>query len=203
MGAAAVSASDVQTLRQMTGAGMMDCKKALVETQGDMDKAVDYLRKKGIASADKKAGRETKQGSIVSYIHGGGRIGVLVEINCETDFVARNENFQEFSRDVAMHVAATNPRFLKRDDVDASVLEKESVFLREQAIAQGKPENVVDKIVQGRIEKFYEENCLLEQAFVKNPDVTIEEYLKQTIAKIGENIVISRFVRFELGQSST
>lgn len=203
MGAAAISASSVQELRQRTGAGMMECKKALQETQGDMDKAVEYLRKKGIASAEKKAGRETKQGAIVSYIHGGGRIGVMVEINCETDFVARNENFQEFAKDVAMHVAAANPRYLKREDVPEAEIEKEREILREQAQSEGKPANVVDKIVQGRIEKFYQENCLLEQAFVKNPDISIQEYLKQTIATIGENIVISRFVRYELGQSST
>lgn len=203
MGAAAVSASDVQELRQKTGAGMMDCKKALMETQGDMEQAVEYLRKKGIASADKKAGRETKQGSVVSYIHGGGRIGVMVEINCETDFVARNENFQEFARDIAMHVAATNPAYLKREDVPEEVLAKEREIIREQAQTQGKPANVIDKITQGRIEKYFAENCLMEQAFVKNPDISIQDYLKQTISTIGENIVISRFVRFELGQSAT
>jgi elongation factor Ts len=202
MTGAVVSASIVQELRQKTGAGMMDCKKALTESHGDVEKAIEILRKKGIASAEKKAGREAKQGSIVSYIHGGGRIGVMVEINCETDFVARNEAFQEFSKDVAMHIAATNPSFLKRDEVPASILDKEREILVEQAKQQGKPEAVIEKIVQGRMEKFYAENCLLEQAFVKNPDISIESYLKQTIAKVGENILISRFVRFELGQAA-
>lgn len=196
-----ISAAVVQDLRQRTGAGMMDCKKALVETQGDVDKAIEFLRKKGISSADKKAGRETKQGAITSYVHGGGRIGVMVEINCETDFVARNENFQAFCQDVAMQVAATNPRFLDRDSVPAEVTEKEKEILKEQLKAEGKPEAVWEKILVGKIDKFYKENCLLEQEFVKDTDRTIQEYLKETIAKIGENIVISRFVRFELGQS--
>ena len=202
MSGAVVSASVVQELRLKTGAGMMDCKKALTESQGDIEKAVEILRKKGIASAEKKAGREAKQGSIVSYIHGGGRIGVMVEINCETDFVARNEAFQEFSKDVAMHIAATNPAFLKRDEVPSGVLDKEKEILMAQAKEQGKSDNVIEKIVQGRVEKFYSENCLMEQPFVKNPDITIEEYLKQTIAKVGENILVNRFVRFELGQAA-
>lgn len=198
-----MSASTVQSLREKTGAGMMDCKKALLESGGDMEKAIEYLRKKGIASAEKKAGREAKQGSVMSYIHAGGRIGVLVEINCETDFVARNENFQNFSRDVAMHVAAANPRFLNRQAVPAGVLAKEREIFLEQAKGSGKPENVLNKIVDGKIEKFYGEVCLMEQAFIKNPDMTIEGYLKETIAKLGENMMISRFVRFELGETQS
>jgi len=201
--AADISAAVVQDLRQRTGAGMMDCKKALVETGGDLDKAVDFLRKKGIASAEKKAGREAKQGAVTSYIHGGGRIGVMLEVNCETDFVARNESFQEFSRDVAMHVAATNPQFLKKEDVPVAVLEKEKEILLEQMKSQGKPEAVMNKIIEGKLAKYYEENCLMHQSFVKYPEKTIEDYLKETIAKIGENIVIRRFVRFELGQSES
>jgi len=198
----AISASSVQDLRNKTGAGMMDCKKALSETNGDVEKAVEYLRKKGVSAAEKKAGRETKQGSIISYIHGGGRIGVLVEINCETDFVARNENFQNFSRDIGMHVAATNPRFLNREAVPTDILEKEKEIHRAQLRDQKKPEAMMEKIIEGKLNRFYEENCLLEQAFVKNPDVTIGDYLKDTIAKIGENIVITRYVRFELGQAA-
>jgi elongation factor Ts len=198
----AITASAVQDLRNKTGAGMMDCKKALAETKGDVEKAIEYLRKKGVSAAEKKAGRETKQGSIMSYIHGGGRIGVLVEINCETDFVARNENFQNFARDIAMHVAATNPRFLNRESVPANILDAEKEIHRAQLRDQKKPEAMMDKIIEGKLNRFYEENCLLEQAFVKNPDVTISDYLKETIAKIGENIVVTRYVRFELGQQA-
>lgn len=197
----AVTAAAVQDLRQRTGAGMMDCKKALVETDGNIDKAIEFLRKKGISSADKKAGREAKQGSVSSYIHGDGRIGVLVEVNCETDFVARNENFQQFCRDICMQVAATAPGYLNPESVTQADIDREKEVLKEQARAEGKPDNVVEKIVEGRIRKFYEEHCLTKQAFVKNPDISIEEYTKETIAKIGENIVIRRFVRFELGQS--
>lgn len=197
-----ISASAVQDLRNKTGAGMMDCKKALMETKGDVEKAVEYLRKKGISSAEKKAGRETKQGSVISYIHGGGRIGVLVEINCETDFVARNESFQGFARDIAMHVAATNPRFLDRDAVPADILAKEREILKDQMKDQKKPDNILDKIIEGKINRFFEENCLMEQPFVKNPDITVSDYLKETIGKIGENIIISRYVRFELGQNA-
>jgi len=201
--AADISAAVVQDLRQRTGAGMMDCKKALVETGGDLDKAVDFLRKKGIASAKKKAGREAKQGAVTSYIHGGGRIGVMLEVNCETDFVARNENFQEFSHDVAMHIAATNPQFLKKEDVPPAVLDKEKEILLEQMKSQGKPEAVMNKIIEGKLAKYYEEHCLMHQSFVKDPEKSIEDYLKETIAKIGENIVIRRFIRFELGQAES
>jgi elongation factor Ts len=197
------SATEVRNLREKTGAGMMDCKKALLECGGDLEKAIDFLRKKGIASADKKAGRETKQGSVVSYIHGGGKIGVLVEVNCETDFVARNEAFQVFCKDVAMQVAAANPRFVNRTEVPENVLARERAVFIDQARESGKPEAVLGKIVDGKIDKFFQEICLMEQVFVKNPDTTIEAYLKDVIAKIGENIVINRFVRFELGRSET
>jgi elongation factor Ts len=197
------SATEVRNLREKTGAGMMDCKKALLECGGDLEKAIDFLRKKGIASADKKAGRETKQGSVVSYVHGGGKIGVLVEVNCETDFVARNEAFQAFCKDVAMQVAAANPRFVNRTEVPENVLARERAVFMDQARESGKPEAVLGKIVDGKIDKFFQEICLMEQVFVKNPDTTIDAYLKDVIAKIGENIVINRFVRFELGRSET
>ena len=203
MSAVELSASEVMSLREKTGAGMMDCKKALVETGGDIEKAIEFLRKKGIATAEKKTGREAKQGSVTSYIHAGGKIGVLVEINCETDFVARNETFQNFCRDVAMHVAAANPRYLQRSEVPAEVLEKERAIFMDQAKQSGKPENVLGKIVDGKIEKFYTEVCLMEQSFIKNPDTTIENLLKDMIAKLGENMKINRFVRFELGQTSS
>jgi elongation factor Ts len=201
MAAAQPTASNVQLLREKTGAGMMDCKKALVETGGDIEKAIEFLRKKGMASADKKAGREAKQGAVSSYIHGGGKIGVMVEVNCETDFVARNENFQAFCRDVAMHIAAANPRYLSREQVPAEIIEKERAIFMDQAKASGKPEAVISKIVDGKIEKFYEEICLLEQSFVKNPDQKIQDFLKETIAKLGENMLINRFIRFELGRA--
>lgn len=200
MGAAQPTANDVQTLREKTGAGMMDCKKALVETGGDLEKAIDFLRKKGVASAEKKVGREAKQGSVVSYIHGGGKIGVLVEINCETDFVARNDMFQNLCRDVAMQIAAANPRFVSREHVPADVIAREREIFMDQAKQSGKPEAVLSKIVDGKLEKFYEEACLMEQVFVKNPDQKIRDLLKETIAKLGENMMISRFVRFELGR---
>jgi len=202
MSAAQPTAGDVQALREKTGAGMMDCKKALVETKGDIEKAIDFLRKKGIAAAEKKVGREAKQGSVISYIHGGGKIGVMVEINCETDFVARNENFQNFARDIAMHIAAANPRFVSRADVPEDVLNREKEIFLDQAKQSGKPEAVLPKIVEGKIGKFYEEACLLEQAFVKNPDLKIEAYLKEIVAKLGEHMVIARFVRYELGRAA-
>jgi elongation factor Ts len=196
-----LSAAEVRALREKTGAGMMDCKKALMEAGGDLEKAVEHLRKRGILAAEKKIGRETKQGSITSYIHAGGKIGVMVEINCETDFVARNESFQNFARDVAMHIAAANPQYLDRSQVPENVLAKEREIFMDQARQSGKPENVLGKIVDGKIEKFYGEVCLLEQPFIKNPDITIEAYLKDMVSKLGENMVISRFVRFELGRA--
>jgi len=195
----AVTASDVKELRTLTGAGMMDCKKALQEANGDMEEAIKVLREKGLAKAAKKAGRIAAEGIVTSYIHGN-RIGVLVEINSETDFVAKNEEFQEFAKDVAMQIAASNPKYVKREEVPESVLDSEKEILRAQALNEGKPEKIVDKMVEGRISKFYKENCLLEQAFIKDPDVTIEDILKQKISKIGENLSIRRFARFEVGE---
>ncbi|HOE12764.1 MAG TPA: translation elongation factor Ts [bacterium] len=195
-----ISATQVKELREKTGAGMMDCKKALTEAGGDMERAIKILREKGIASAAKRAGRVAKEGVIFSYVHPGNRIGVLVEVNCETDFVARNEQFQQFAKDIAMHVAASSPQWVSRDQVPASVLESEREVLVNQAKASGKPEKVIEKMVEGRLEKFYGQVCLLEQPFVKNPDVTVQELLKELIGKIGENIVIRRFARFQLGE---
>jgi len=195
-----ITAQMVKELRERTGAGMMDCKKALVETEGDLDKAVDLLRKKGVAAAEKKAGRVAAEGAVGSYIHAGGKIGVLVEVNCETDFVARTDDFQSLVKDIAMHIAAANPRFVVREEVNTAVLDREREIFREQAVESGKPENVVDRIVDGKIEKFYGEAVLLEQAFVKNPDVTIQQMLTEAVAKMGENIQIRRFSRFVLGE---
>jgi elongation factor Ts len=196
----AITASLVKELRDITGAGMMDCKTALAETQGDLEKAIDYLRTKGMASAAKKAGRVAAEGAVGSYIHAGGKIGVLVEINCETDFVALTDDFQQFVRDVAMHIAAADPRFVSRDEVTAEVIERERAIFREQAAQTGKPANVVEKIVEGKVDKFFGEVCLLEQAFVKDPDQTIQQLLTDKVAKIGENIRIRRFARFKLGE---
>jgi len=190
----------IKDLRERTGAGMSDCKKALTEVGGDMDKAIDYLRTKGLAKAAKKAGREATEGAIVSYIHGGGRIGVLVEVNCETDFVARNEDFQAFTRDVAMQIAAMNPQFVRKDEVAADVVSRERDVLLAKAKETGKPEPVIQKMVDGQISKWMKEICLLDQGFVKDPDKTIEQLQQELIAKIGENIKIRRFVRFELGE---
>lgn len=196
----AISASLVKELRERTGAGMMDCKKALQETDGDLEKASEFLRKKGLADAAKKSGRIASEGLVHAYIHGGGRIGVLVEVNCETDFVARTDNFREFVNNIALHVAAARPRWLSREEVPAADLEKERRFLAEQAQESGKPAAVVEKMVQGRLEKFQKENCLLDQPYVKDPDVTVGEYVKKMIAEIGENIRVRRYVRFELGE---
>lgn len=195
-----VTATLIKDLRERTGAGMADCKKALVEVNGDIDKAIDYLRTKGLAKAAKKAGREATEGSVVSYIHGGGRIGVLVEINCETDFVARNEDFQAFSKEVALQIAAMNPMFVRKDEVSTDVVEKERAVLLAKAKESGKPEPVIAKMVDGQISKWMKEICLLDQPFVKNPDKTIEQVQSELVAKIGENIKIRRFVRFELGE---
>lgn len=195
----AITAAMVKEIRQMTGAGMLDCKKALVETDGDLDAAVKFLREKGLAKAAKKAGRIAAEGIVTSYIHSG-RIGVLVEINSETDFVAKNEEFQEFGKDIAMHIAAANPLFVKREEVPTAFIDKEKEVLRNQALNEGKPEKIVDKMVEGRVAKYYKEICLLEQPFVKNPDITIETLLQEKIAKIGENLSIRRFARFEVGE---
>jgi len=195
-----VTAQLVKELRDRTGAGMMDCKAALAEAQGDLEKAVDVLRKKGLAAAAKKAGRVAADGAVTAYIHAGGKLGVLVEINCETDFVARTEEFQELAKDIAMHVAAAEPRWVRREEVPSDVLERERAIFREQAAASGKPANVVEKIVDGKLEKFYAESCLLEQTFVKNPDQTISQLVQEKVAKIGENIQVRRFARFKLGE---
>jgi elongation factor Ts len=197
----AVTAEMVKQLREKTGAGMMDCKRALQETNGDMDKAIEYLREKGLAEASKRAGRVAAEGVIESYIHLGNKLGVLVEVNCETDFVARTDEFREFARDIAMQVAAANPLYLAPEDVPDNVLAKEKEILRVQAINEGKPEKVVDKIVEGRLAKFYSENCLLEQPFIKDPDKKVRDLLSEKIARIGENIIIRRFVRFQLGET--
>ncbi|MFT3696177.1 MAG: translation elongation factor Ts [Kofleriaceae bacterium] len=195
-----ITATQIKDLRERTGAGMADCKKALVEVSGDMDKAIDWLRAKGLSKAAKKAGREATEGAIVSYIHGGGRIGVLVEINCETDFVARNEDFQAFTRDVAMQIAAMAPQFVRVEEINEDVVTKEREVLMAKAKESGKPEAMLAKIVDGQIGKFKKEICLLDQPFVKNPDKTINDLQQDLIAKIGENIKIRRFVRFELGE---
>ncbi|UUZ95697.1 translation elongation factor Ts [Paenibacillus sp. P25] len=187
-------------MREKTGAGMLDCKKALEEANGDLTKAAELLREKGLAAAAKKSDRIATEGMIESYIHAGGRIGVLVEVNSETDFVAKNETFRTFVRDVALHIAATNPKYLRREEVPQEALDKEREILTNQALNEGKPEKIVEKIVDGRISKFYEEYCLLEQPFVKDPDKTVEEVLKEKIATIGENLSIRRFVRYELGE---
>lgn len=195
-----VTAAMVKELRERTGAGMMDCKKALNETGGDLEKAIDYLREKGLAAAAKKAGRIAAEGTVTAYIHGGGRVGVLLEVNCETDFVAKTDEFQAFAKDIAMQIAAAKPEYVRREEVPAEVIEHEKQILRAQALNEGKPEKIVDKMVEGRVEKFYKETCLMEQPFVKNPDQTIEELVKEKIAKIGENISIRRFVRYEMGE---
>jgi elongation factor Ts len=190
----------VKELRERTGAGMMDCKNALLEAKGSMEEAIDVLRKKGLASAAKKAGRVTAEGVVGSYIHAGGKIGVLVEINCETDFVARTDEFQELVKDVAMHIAAADPRFVRREEVTEDVLARERAVQRERTLAEGKPEKVVDKIVEGRMEKFFAEAVLLEQPFIKDPDKTVGQLVNEKIAKIGENVQVRRFSRFKLGE---
>nr|WP_279342327.1 translation elongation factor Ts [Geotalea sp. SG265] len=195
-----ITASQVNELRKATGAGLMDCKKALTETGGDHEKAVDYLRKKGLAAASKKAGRAATEGLVGSYIHAGGKIGVLVEVNCETDFVAKNEGFQTFVKDIAMHIAAASPLYVRREEVDPAVLEREKDIYRAKAKESGKPDNIVEKIIEGQVNKFYGDICLLEQAFVKDPDKTVQTYLNETIATIGENISIRRFAKFNLGE---
>ena len=195
-----ISAADVKSLREITGAGIMDCKEALTATNGNTEKAIEYLRKKGLKTLEKKAGRETKEGIIQHYIHPGSRLGVLVEVNCETDFVAKTEDFQNFTKNIAMHIAASNPLVIKREDVLQKLIDKEIDIYRTQAIEQKRPENVIDKFVQGKLEKYYQEVCLLEQAYIRDPNMTIQDFLKETVAKLGENIVIKRFVRFQLGE---
>jgi len=196
----AVNASAVKELREKTGAGMLDCKKALEEANGDLTKASEILREKGLAAAANKAGRIATEGVVESYIHAGGRIGVLVEINCETDFVAKTDQFREFARDIAMQIAAANPKFVAREEVSQEELDKEREILKAQALNEGKPANIVEKMVEGRLGKYYEEFCLLEQSFIKDPDKTISTLVKEKISTIGENISIRRFARFELGE---
>jgi len=195
-----ISASLVKELRDKTGVGVLDCKKALKESKGDMDQAIDYLRKKGIATAKKRGGRATSEGQIQSYIHAGGKIGVLVEVNCETDFTGKTEEFTDFVRNIAMHVAATNPISIDPEGVPPDTLAKEKEIYASQAKETGKPEKIIEKIVEGKLKKFYAESCLLEQSFVKNPDITIQDLLNEMMAKTGENMVIKRFVRFQLGE---
>jgi elongation factor Ts len=195
-----ISMDLVKDLRQRTGAGVMDCRTALQEANGNIEGAIDYLRKKGLATAAKKAGRIATDGLVSSYIHAGGKIGVLVEINCETDFVARTDDFQNFVKNMAMQIAAANPQYIRREEVPAEVLEKERQIYRTQALESGKPEKVVDKIVEGKLERFYSETCLLEQTYIKDSDQTVREVLDAMIAKIGENISIRRFARFQLGE---
>ena len=197
-----VSANAVKELREKTGAGMMDCKKALAETGGDVQKAIDHLRQKGLAAAAKKADRVAADGAVGAYVHPGGKIGVLVEINCETDFVARTAEFQSLLKDIAMQVAAANPRYLRREEVPAAELDKEKTIYRQQALETGKPEKVVDKIVEGKIERFYSEACLLEQAFIKDPDKKVTDILNESIGRLGENIQIRRFSRYHLGEAA-
>ena len=192
--------SDVVALRQRTGAGILDCKKALTETNGDMEKAIDYLREKGIAKAAKKAGRIAAEGLVDSYIHMGGKVGVLLEVNCETDFVARGDAFKELVHDIALQIAAANPTYLAKEDVPADVIEKEKEILKAQAIEEGKPANIVERMVEGRIKTFYNDNCLLCQKFVKDPDKTIEQIVAEATATIGEKISVRRFVRYEMGE---
>jgi elongation factor Ts len=197
-----IPATLVKELRERTSAGFSDCRAALMETGGDIEQAINVLRKKGQAAAQKKAQRQASEGLVASYIHAGGKIGVIVEVNCESDFVARTEEFQRLCHDIAMHIAALDPRFVRREEVTPEVLDREKDIYREQALATGKPENVVEKIVQGKMEKFYEETCLYEQHFIKDESQTIRELVEQMIAKIGENIAVRRFVRFKVGEVS-
>lgn len=196
-----ITAEQVKQLRDKTGAGMMDCKAALTEAGGDMEKAIELLRKKGLASAAKRAGRAAKDGVIGHYIHMGGKIGVLVEVNCETDFVARTENFQSLAREIAMHIAAASPVYVRREDIPADVLEKEKEIYRAQFAGQNKPPQVIEKIVEGKLESYYAQVCLLDQPFVRDQNVTIKQLIAEAAAKTGENIMVSRFVRFELGKT--
>ncbi|OKY74878.1 MAG: translation elongation factor Ts [Desulfobulbaceae bacterium DB1] len=197
-----ITSQMVKELRDKTNAGMMDCKKALVETQGDMEKAVDLLRQKGLMVAAKRAERATSEGVIETYIHAGGKLGVMVEVGCETDFVAKTDSFIEFAKNLAMHIAAANPVSIKREDVPEALLAREKEIYVNQALDSGKPANIVEKIVAGKIDKFYSEICVLEQQYVKNPDLTIQDLLNEIIASLGENIAIKRFARFQVGTSA-
>ncbi len=194
-----ITSQMVKELRDKTSAGMMDCKKALTETEGDMEKAVDFLRQKGLAVAQKRASRATSEGTIQTYIHAGSKLGVMVEVSCETDFVAKTDDFKDFARDIAMHVAASSPVAIKREEVSAELLEREKEIYKQQALESGKPEQIVDKIVTGKMDKYFSEVCLLEQSFVKNPDLSVQDLLNELIAKMGENISVKRFARFQVG----
>jgi elongation factor Ts len=194
-----ITSQMVKDLRDKTGAGMMDCKKALSENDGDMEKAIDFLRQKGLAVAAKRAGRATSEGVIETYIHAGGKLGVMVELNCETDFVAKTDGFREFARDVAMHIAAANPVSLSRSDVPEEIVERERQIYIQQALDSGKPENIVEKMVAGKVDRFLSEICLLEQKFVKNPEVSVQDMLTELIGKMGENVSVRRFSRFQVG----
>ena len=198
-----IDAKLVKTLRDRTGAGMMDCKKALVESDGDIDSAIDFLRKSGIAKAEKKGTRETKEGLVYSYIHSGGRLGVLVELNCETDFVAKTDGFIELAHNIAMQIAATNPVSLDRDAVSKELIDREKEIYLDQAKKEGKPESIIEKMVDGRINKFYQESCLMEQTYIKDQDKKVSDLLSQTISTLGENISINRYIRFSIGESNT
>jgi len=198
----AITAAMVKELREKTNAGMMDCKKALTETGGDMEKAVDWLRQKGLAVAAKRADRTASEGQVMAYIHAGGKLGVMVEVNCETDFTGKTDEFTQFARDVAMHIAASNPLCISEEDLPAELLEREREIYRAQALEQGKPEKIVDKIIEGKLKKFKKESCLLSQPFVKDPDKTVEDLLNEMRAKTGENVQIRRFVRYQLGEES-
>jgi elongation factor Ts len=198
-----ISAGNVKELREKTGAGIMDCKRALAESECDLEKAVTYLREKGLAAASKKAGRATSEGLVTPYIHAGGKIGVLLEVNCETDFVAKTDDFQGFTHNVAMHIAAMNPQYVSRDDVPADVVEKEKAIFIAQAKDSGKPEKVLEKIAEGKIDKFFKDVCLLDQPFVKDPDSSIGDLLKELISKLGENMQIKRFTRFAVGEGGS
>ncbi len=195
-----ITSETVKELREKTGAGMMDCKKALTQTDGDIEKAIEYLREKGLAAAAKKSSRIAAEGIVASYIHMGGKIGVLVEVNCETDFVAKNDMFQNFVKDVTLHIAALNPLYLTAEDVPADVIDKEKAIYKAQAMNEGKPENIAEKMVEGRLKKYFKEICLMEQPFVKDPDKSVADVVKEIIASIGENIKIRRFVRYQMGE---
>ena len=197
-----IDAAVVKNLREKTGAGMMDCKKALVETAGDIEKAIDFLRKSGISKAEKKGERTAKEGLVFSYIHHGGRLGVLLELNCETDFVAKTDGFSDLANNISMQIAATNPLSISRDEIDQSVLDREKEIFADQAKESGKPDNIIDKIVDGKVEKYFAESCLLEQQYIKDPDRKVFDLITESVATLGENIVINRFIRFAIGESS-
>ena len=196
-----IDAKLVKTLREKTGAGMMDCKNALVDSNGDLDKAVDYLRKSGVAKAEKKGTRDTREGLVYSYIHAGGRLGVLLELNCETDFVAKTDGFTELAHNLAMQIAATNPLSLDRESIDDEIIAREKEIFTDQAKSEGKPDNIIEKMVEGRLSKFFQESCLLEQTYIKDPDKKVSDLLTETIATLGENISINRFIRFAVGEN--